>query len=100
MMRMVHENTATGGHFSFRKAYAKAEQRWFWWSMRSELDLHIHTCQVCQRFQHRKGRHSRGKQWQPRIRPWHSVYTDAAGPFTTTKRGNKYILLLIDHFSR
>ena len=36
----------------------------------------------------------------PVIKVWHRVGIDLVGPLLETKRGNKYIITLTDHFSR
>ena len=58
LMRFVHDDPRSGGHFSLEKALAKARARWFWWGMRADLARWISSCIRCQHHQYRRGRHA------------------------------------------
>ena len=99
MMKMVHEDMGTGGHFSIRKAYAKARERWYWPTMRADLVAWIKACRQCQRFLYRQGRNLKVRPDRPRVianEPWDSVYVDAVGPLP----GGKFMLVAVCHHSR
>ena len=102
IMRSVHENARTGGHFSAKKAMMKIRHRWWWPGVYTDMEQWVASCRICQQYQHVRGM-PKTKGRQPRVvpnRPWDSVYIDDIGPLPTTRGGMKYILVAVDHFTR
>ena len=48
ILRSVHENPRTGGHFSVKKAAAKVRTRWSWPGVYADLQHWVATCRICQ----------------------------------------------------
>jgi len=102
MLRSMHEDVRTGGHFGARKAMKRARNHWWWPQMARDVEQWVSTCKVCQAYEMRKGV-PRVAADLPRIvpnRPWASVYIDAVGPLPRGEGGYQYILVAIDHFTR
>ena len=81
----------------------KVAARYFWPNMTADVTNYVRRCEVCQTLS-TKGRPSR--VGAP-IKPLDSagdflgrVHIDFAGPLPVTKRGSKYILVIIDSFTR
>lgn len=37
---------------------------------------------------------------RPPTHPWHTVVMDFCGPYGSTRQGNKYVLVFVDHFTK
>ena len=96
----LHDGKAAG-HMGRRKTWGRAlECPYYWPSMRGSVDRWIRKCKICQ--QRKSPPFSKRA---PLIShqvglPWERVAADIAGPFPITKRGNKYILVIQDYFSK
>ena len=95
ILQKVHDE---GGHFSFKIILDKLRYRVFWPTMASDVRKYIQECIQCARFC------NRGKS-EPLyliiiMKPFCFLGMDHMGPFSETFKGNIYILVLIDYFSR
>lgn len=73
----------------------------YWWRRRQQdVDKYVRDCLPCaQRTQNKRLRIP--MQTLPETsRPWQLTALDLVGPLPQTPRGNKYVLSIIDHFSR
>ena len=60
----------------------------------------IRSCEVCQTAKHGGAKAAQGKQRLYAGRPWQKVAVDLVGPMPETTKGNSWILVLVDHFTR
>ena len=60
----------------------------------------VRSCEVCQAAKSGGTHPAGGKQRLYAGRPWQKVAIDLVGPMPTTPRGNRWILVLMDHFTR
>ena len=68
--------------------------------MTTEVRQAVHTCEVCQAAKQGGTRAAGGRQRLYAGRPWQKVAVDLVGPMPETSRGRKWILVLMDHFTR
>ena len=89
-----------GGHLGRGNTLAKVKQSCFWYNMKLDCDVHVKTCAVCNR--NKKGlkchRAPLGKYHAGA--PIDRVHTDILGPITTSENGNRYVLMLVDQFTK
>ena len=73
----------------------------FWPGCTKDVELYVKTCDICQRKQ-RRPRHVDKGLLCPMVPdyPWQRIAVDFLGPLPQTKRKNKYILVVIDHFTK
>ena len=79
------------------------QQARFWWiGIRKDIRAYLDTCDACQRVS--KGRNNAKRsgsiKTSSRTRPFELVSIDICGPLPETQSGNRYILSMIDKFSR
>ena len=87
------------GHLGQKKTITKAEEYFYWANLKSEVVNFVRNCQVCQRF---KGSTGLQQQWQelPAVsQPLERIGIDLTD-MTTGTLNYRYILTVIDHFSR
>ena len=99
MARHFHDDTSAA-HLGRRRTIAQVHRRAYWYKMAEDLTYWIRTCEVCQR---------RKRQAHPGHAP-QTIYTtgkvnervslDICGPLIETPRGNKYVLVITDQFSK
>ena len=99
IMFQMHDSVISG-HLGCKKTKAKTQQRFYWYSMKEDIAIYIRKCDVCEAI--------KKPQQVPRAplgslrsgAPGDFIATDYLGPFPVTDRGNRYILLLTDHFTK
>ena len=89
-----------GGHLGKDNTLVKVKQSCFWYNMKLDCDLHVKTCAVCNR--NKKGlKHHRAPLGKYHAgAPLDRVHIDILGPITTSENGNRYVLMLVDQFTK
>ena len=82
------------------KTYDRLKRRFHWHSMRAEVRLHVMACPACE-----KHKRTGVRPKYPLVNyavgyPMDRAGMDLMGPFPLTARGNRYILVIGDHFTR
>ena len=94
-----YHNAKTGGHFGRDKTFAAIKSQFFWYRMSSEIELYCQSCNTC--IQQKKTLNPRGAlQSYHAGAPWERVHIDILGPFSPSSKNNKFILMLVDQFSK
>ena len=89
-----------GGHLGIRKTAEKVQCRSYWPGWKRDTE---HWCRTCESCQSRKSpSQSRRAPMQTILpgRPFQRVTMDILGPLPKTERGNKYILVIGDYFTK
>ena len=95
----LHDARAVG-HPGIKKIFDKAKLSPFYWKdMRGTVKLYVNQCEICEERKNPtiKKRHLR--KYFVVGAPFERIETDIAGPFPTTKQGNRYILVVGDYFT-
>jgi len=74
--------------------------QWFLPGMTWDVQLQVQRCEVCQTSKHGRPTEAAGRRRLHAGRPWQVVAVDLVGPMPTTVRGNNWIPVLTDHFTR
>ena len=99
ILHQMHNNLLSG-HFGERKTYTKMQQRFYWYKMREDVQQWVKTCLECQvnKKPHKLPRAPLGGMLVGS--PLDRLSTDFLGPFPVTPRGNKYIMVVTDTFTK
>jgi transposase InsO family protein len=93
-------DTLSGGHFGVEKTFARVQERYWWPNQYTEVRHYVETCDSCARSKKPKWS-SKGKMEASVVgKPWQRVSADFLGPVTKTDRGNRYLLVFTDYFTR
>jgi len=99
--RLLYEYHAgtCAAHLGSKKVLSALKRKYFWPSMQSDVFEYVNGCMKCLR---RKGRPlEQGKLIPlPKGAPFQVVASDIFGPLPRTKRGNRFVLVFIDHFTK
>ena len=99
ILQLCHD-AIFSGHFGVRKTISRVRQRFHWYGLRADVKQHIRVCEVCcqNKLPLRKYRAAMANF---RVgAPMDRVGIDLLGPLPLTKDGNKYLLVLVDYFTR
>ncbi|MCG7868952.1 MAG: DDE-type integrase/transposase/recombinase [Candidatus Thiodiazotropha taylori] len=99
VLHQTHDSLLSG-HLGCKKTKQKILQKFYWYALKEDVNLHICRCDTCQADKKplKVPRASLGSLAAGA--PGDCLATDYLGPFPVTPRGNRYILLLTDHFSK
>ena len=98
---MHHAHTALmSGHVGMKKTKFKLQQIAYWYDVKTDVKLFIQRCENCAKNKPpcQKPRGNLGSIIAGA--PWEHVATDFIGPLPTTKNGNRYIVVFMDHFTK
>jgi transposase InsO family protein len=96
---LCHDDKSVA-HAGFLKTLFKARKLFYWPNMVTDIKQYVTNCLLCQkRKPGLKNKSALGKFPQI-VRPNNTLGCDLIGPMSTTENGNKYVLTMVDHFSR
>jgi hypothetical protein len=94
----LFHNHPTGAHLGVDKVFEKIRNKYFWPQMFENVKEYIRSCDRCQR---------RGKYRIPGPlhpipvgEPFSKIGIDIVGPLPITEKGNKYIIVATDYFTK
>ena len=89
------------GHFGIERTYKKFNHIFFWPKASEDVKNYVESCQKCNEFNTPKNGYVK-VPLQPinSSKRFELVCYDLAGPFLpVTVRGNRYALIIVDHYS-
>ena len=99
VLKQMHDSLL-GGHLGQKKTSAKVKQRFYWFEQHEDVNNWVAACDVCSAMKP-PTRHPRAPMGVMTVGAiMDRLSTDILGPFPTTERGNTYILVVSDHFSK
>lgn len=99
IINLCHEGI-TGGHLGIRRTSAQVQRRAYWPGWREDVKLQLLRCIPCARYLRGKPPHQGYLQNMVVGAPSECIALDLTGPHVPSRRGHRYILTVIDHFSR
>ncbi|GBM98025.1 Retrovirus-related Pol polyprotein from transposon 412 [Araneus ventricosus] len=99
VLRETHDS-ASGGHFGVMKTLSKTRERFYWDRLRADVEKWCRECHACGA---RKGPKTRTKGRLKRYNvgaPFERMALDILGPLPVTTKGNRYVLVLMDYFTK
>ena len=98
LIKLVHETFA---HVGINKTLRALKDDYYWPNMDFDVRLSINSCRCCnQRKVHRMGKNGISKGDLESNYPFHKISVDITGPLPLGPHGEKFILGIIDNFSR
>ena len=87
-------------HSGMSRTLSRIQLAWYWPGMTADVRRVVRSCEVCQAAKSGGNHQPGGRQRLFVGRPWQKVAVDLVGPMPETNRGNRWILVLTDHFTR
>ena len=101
ILEQLHDSPVSGGHFAFKKTLNRVRQRFWWPSMRLDIEKRLLWCLPC------AARTTAGRKRVAGLQPFkvgirfHKVAADILGPVTMAKASKaKHILVITDMFTK
>ena len=92
------------GHFGTKRTYEKLYERYFWNGMWRDTEDWVKSCHTCQMKKHPRHGEAGHPVSETHIilsnEPMCDISVDLVGPLPETEKGNKYICVFIDRYSR
>jgi transposase InsO family protein len=99
VLRECHDNP-TAGHLGIAKTTARLALWYYWPGMFREAAQYVRNCPSCQRYKTPQ-QQPPGKMYPtPNRQPWETVSTDLVGPLPRSSRGNCYVVVMQDRFTK
>lgn len=100
IMYLFHDNPVLGGHHGVFKTFQEISSTYWWPMMRKTITEYVRTCHQCQI--HKRSPLKPYGYLHPIVSSevMEKVGVDFVGPLVRTSRGNAYIVVCIDLFSR
>jgi transposase InsO family protein len=88
------------GHMGQIKTVIKLKQHVLWYGMARDCKLCVKSCKICNKNKKSTKHHSaRLGQYHAGV-PMERIHMDILGPLPVTRQKNKYILMVIDQFTK
>lgn len=96
--RLCHDDV---GHLGVEKTLERIQRNYWFAGMRRFVTKYVGACLHCAYYKHSAGK----KQCKLNIIekvpvPFHTVHIDHVGPFETSRKGNKFLLVIVDAFTK
>lgn len=88
------------GHEGTEKTYERLKRKYYWKNMIKDIYIFVKTCHQCQLFRPKPvNLHNESIRSEPG-KPFTTVGLDIVGPLPITKRGNRFIIVLVDYCTK
>lgn len=101
ILKIHHDDPLTGGHLGIFKTYNKINNNYFWPGMKSDIRKYVNACKVC--CEHKPEQRMKAGMMGEKptiVRCWQYVASDLIGPLPRSSKGNQFILVYSDYFSK
>ena len=99
LMEQMH-NSIMSGHLGRKKTREKTLQRFYWFGLRDDVNSWVAKCHNCGAIKTPNKAAKAPLGSMPVGAPLDRLSTDILGPLPETPRGNRFILVVSDHFSK
>jgi len=96
--RLCHDDA---GHFSIEKTLERIKRNYWFPGMRRFVTKYIHACLNCAYYKYTTGKKQCKLNNIEKVPvPFHTVHIDHVGPFETSRKRNKFLLVIVDAFTK
>ena len=97
--QLSHGNRLSG-HLGMRRTRERVIQNFYWFEVRSDCDLYVTACDICQSIKRPTKTPKACLGEMPVGGPLDRLLIDILGPLPLSKKGNRYIMVSIDQFTK
>ena len=95
----THDNRMSG-HLGCKKTLKKTKQKYYWFEMKQDVQIYVQQCDICAAAKESNKRPKASLGSMLVGAPMDRLATDILGPLPLTPRGNRYILVVGDYFTK
>jgi hypothetical protein len=96
----MHHDKVFAGHQGIKRTRDLLKLHYFWPNMSGDVEKYVKECDSCSRYKSGKNQIAPLGELPETSSPFELTSIDICGPYSETKKGNRYLLTFIDHFSR
>ena len=100
VLSVMHDSRWSGAHRGREKTYRAVQEKFFWEGMYRYVQLYVKTCQVCQCQKSSRIDNQAELGIIECYEPWELISIDIWGPVRPSAKGNRYLLTVVDAFSK
>ena len=93
-------NSLLSGHLGVKKTRERILHKFYWFDLKTDVKLHIQSCDTCAANKEPKSRSRAPLGSMPVGTTMDRLSTDVLGPLPLTPRGNRFILTVMDYFTK
>ena len=97
VLKEIHESI---GHFGVHKTFDMVQRHFYWPSFHKDVEEYCASCELCAKNKVVPMPRSPMKPIEVKPQPFYMVGVDIIGPLKTTSQGNRYILSVIDYYTK
>lgn len=90
----------TTAHLGIKKTWSRIEPHFWSPNLRHTIATMVKTCTYCQRSKQAPNTRAGLLSSEVPTRPFEKIFIDHIGPLPRSKKGNKYLLTIVDSFSK
>ena len=98
-MQKAHD-LAISGHGGVLRTQNRIKERFYWPSWENDVRKYVLSCDICQRVKAINETPNAPLTIIESNFPFQIIQSDIAGEFNESYSGNKWLLVLVDHFSK
>src|SRR2546425_1120780 len=98
--KVLYEYHDLAGHNAHERTYATIRRRYFWPRFYSDIFNYCKSCETCQKVKNHTHPPKASLGVWPDAGVWERIHIDMLGPLPKTKDGYRYVLLVVDAFSK
>ena len=95
-----YHDALMGGHFGIERTYEAIRIKFFWPSMYKDIKIYCQSCEACQQAKRHVHHKKALLQPLPVGDVFSRIHVDILGPLPKTDDGYKYVLLVVDSFTK
>jgi len=96
----MHHDKVFAGHQGIKRTRNLLKLHYYWPNLNRDVETYVKQCESCSKLKVGKNPTAPLGELPETSYPFELVSLDICGPYPETKRGNRYLLTFIDHFSR
>lgn len=94
-------DSPTSAHLGAFKTTKRVLQRYYWPGVAKDVKEYVRKCDVCLKSKTTtKAQFGTMGKMKVSTRPWQMISMDLMGPFVRSTKGNQYLLVVCDHFTK
>ena len=96
----LNHDIPLSGHMGIAKTLARVKQSFMWYNLRKDVELFVKSCSECNK---NKKANVKAKAALGQFHagsPLERVHIDILGPFTPSSKGNQYVVMIVDQFTK
>ena len=95
-----HFHNKVCSHLGFKKTYECVKEYLYWPNMMNDVKSYVKKCHICKISKYDHTNKCVMGEFPKSEQPFERIHTDIMGPFKKARFGYKYVLVIVDSFSR